>query len=111
MDSDRRRLPGIVRREALAPTNRPSGLYRASTMHVDAPRRPGPRAVETGALTMEAPRRDKPGLWVQVRDAWASLVPYVDAVWQHLRVNWTDGLLALGFLAVILLSAYILVRG
>lgn len=62
---------------------------------------------------MEAPtpQQERPGLRVQIRDAWSSVVPYIDAVWQHLRVNWTDGLLALGFLAVILLSAYILLRG
>jgi hypothetical protein len=34
----------------------------------------------------------------------------VEFVWGHLRANWTDALLAAGFAAVILLSAYVLLK-
>ena len=36
---------------------------------------------------------------------------FADAAWHHLKHKWTDALLALGFVAVIVLSAYALLKG
>ena len=33
------------------------------------------------------------------------------ATWEHLRIHWTDALLAVGFVFVALLTAYVLVKG
>ena len=44
------------------------------------------------------------------RNAWSNVTLQADAVWQHLRHNWTDALLGVGFIAVIVLSAYALLR-
>ena len=44
------------------------------------------------------------------RNTWSSVTLQADAVWQHLRHNWTDALLGIGLVAVIVLSAYALLR-
>ena len=62
-------------------------------------------------LEAPTPRQDRPGLLPQLRSALGSLMPYADAVWQHLRNHWTDALLAVGFVFVILLSTYLLMKG
>lgn len=41
---------------------------------------------------------------------WNAVVPRVEAVWQHLRHNWTDAILGIGFIAVIVLSALALLK-
>jgi len=46
--------------------------------------------------------------WLQ--RARGAMTPAARAVWEHLRHNWTDGLLALGFLAVMVLSAYVMLK-
>ena len=57
------------------------------------------------------PRSAKNQLDSRLRRVWSSVAPHAEAVWEHLKHNWTDALLGLGFIAVILLSAYILLHG
>ena len=57
------------------------------------------------------PRSAKNQFDSRLRRAWSNVLPITEAVWDHLKHNWTDALLGLGFVAVILLSAYILFKG
>ena len=112
MDSERRRLPGIVRRSTMAAAVRDGGIYKV----------PGPPAVETAQGSPRGNLRAAPMSGPTSRDARGGLEPwmrrlrnlvtsYGEAVFDHLRHNWTDALLAIGFLAVFLLSAYVLLKG
>jgi hypothetical protein len=57
------------------------------------------------------PRRRPTGIEGRLREVWERFSPYAEAAWEHLKLNWTDGLLAIGFVVVALLSAYVLLRG
>ena len=110
MDSERRRLPGIVRRGPVAAAARQGGHYRTPGQQDDGPAYRAASVARLRAATMQGPtsRGVKNGFDARLRRAWNSVVP---PVWDHLRHKWTDALLALGFLAVILLSAYVLLKG
>jgi hypothetical protein len=58
-----------------------------------------------------SPRRQSSRIESRLRQVREQFTPYVDAAWEHLKANWTDGLLAVGFVIVALLSAYVLLRG
>jgi hypothetical protein len=112
MDSESRRLPGIVRRSAVAAAVRDGGLYRsASAQGVDAGRRP-PGVARLRPEGAEGPvsREINRGQETRGRRGLNAVGPHIEAVWTHLRHNWMDAVLAAGFVAVIVLSAYALLR-
>lgn len=112
MDSGyRRRLPGIVRRDALLPAEPENGTFRAIAGRIELARPPQDRGPELSAVPVEMPTpRGRKSLEAQIRRAFDLVTPYAEAVWSHLRVHWTDAFIALGFVAVVLLSAYLLLR-
>jgi hypothetical protein len=112
MDSDGKRLPGIVRRPEVLANGRAGFQRAASGRPVSVGRRPAGQPVPVRATVMEVPTRDARGSYEsRLRRAWNAIAPVAEAVWEHLKVNWTDALLALGFFAVILLSTYVLLKG
>ena len=64
------------------------------------------RSEGTGPVSQELNKRQD----TRNRRTWHAFALQVEAVWQHLRHNWTDAILAVGFVAVIVLSAYALLR-
>jgi hypothetical protein len=107
VDSEENRLPGILRRGALTAT-RDTGVGRVTpSIDIAALRRRHASVPAVGAASMEASASARNGL----SRAWTFLSRAVRAVAEHLRHNWLDGVLAVGFVAVFLLSAYVLLKG
>lgn len=115
MDSERKRLPGIVRRHPVLAAEREGGMYRTMrTQAGEQPHRRPPAVTELKGGSMPAGDGDSGrlrALEVRLRQARARLAPYMEAVREHFSVHWTDGLLAIGFLAVGMLTAYLLLKG
>jgi hypothetical protein len=101
VDSEENRLPGILRRGALTAT-RDTGVGRVTpSIDIAALRRRHASVPAVRAASMEASASARNGL----SRAWTFLSRAVRA---H---NWLDGVLAVGFVAVFLLSAYVLLKG
>jgi hypothetical protein len=61
-------------------------------------------------MDMPTPPRGLKSVEGQFRRARDWVTPYAVAVWNHLRVHWTDAILFFGFVAVGLLTGYLLLK-
>ena len=93
----------------MAAAAREGGYYRTPS-HGDGAVQRMPRFASLEARVMERPMTHSPKNSAEpwLRRTWSSVAPLSRAVWEHLKHNWTDAFIALGFAAVMLLSAYVL---
>lgn len=93
----------------MAAAAREGGYYRTPS-HIDGPVQRMPRLanLEARAMDRSMTHSSKNSVEPWLRRTWTSVTPMGRAVWEHMKHNWTDAFIALGFVAVMLLSVYLL---